>query len=116
MTETFTVRIYENGDQAGTKWCELPVEKGPDGERAFIGRDGIKQCCCNCRYRVRIVGHPWVTGGSIRDRVAWGCEGMRVMMDCEGDFDGAMTLSHEHGMCELWARRKNRRVDDRDES
>jgi hypothetical protein len=97
----FTVRIYKDGDQTGAKWCDPPKK----GELAFIdGRTGARKCCCNCRFRVRIVGHPWVTGGSISERVAWGCEGMRnEMACCDNDPDGAIFLCHEHGMCELWA-------------
>lgn len=59
------------------------------------------QCCCNCKYQLHLMGHPWVTGTSINKGT--GIYACKVLE--EPDRKGQVVISHKHGNCEMWEAR-----------
>ena len=57
------------------------------------------RCCCNCRYQVEIMSHPWnqMVGGRMKGPVTkvagYGCMGI--------DPKKIIFFEREHSMCEL---------------
>lgn len=58
------------------------------------------RCCCNCKYQVKIMRHPWntFTGGRMKGPITqiagWGCT-----LFCE-DNRGIVFFEQEHSVCE----------------
>ena len=61
-------------------------------------KENHDHCCCNCRYRHVVMGHPWVTNTSIMTPT-----GLFVCtyLACEDNSD-AYVASSAHGACEGW--------------
>mgnify|MGYP001558276140 CR=1 FL=1 len=55
------------------------------------------QCCCNCKWQLPLVKHPWnkieLFKGSVMDQIAWVC--------IVPDMEAAMVSDRGHGMCEM---------------
>ena len=60
-------------------------------------------CCCNCRYQMPIVAHPWNTSGfakgPISEIIGCGC--------IAPDTDRIVFFDSKHGMCEMHEFRDN---------
>lgn len=56
-------------------------------------------CCCNCKYQIEVMKHPWNKGGArgrITEQLGWVCSNP---LDVE---DGRVIFfDREHSMCEL---------------
>ena len=61
------------------------------------------QCCCNCKWQRKIVGHPWntrqTTKGSITKTIGYGC--------AEPEMEAIVMFDRVHGMCEMWTDKNN---------
>lgn len=56
------------------------------------------QCCCNCKNRFAVHGHPWITGTSIMKPT-----GLYVCTSKEyNDKSRYFMASGKHGACEAW--------------
>lgn len=59
------------------------------------------RCCCNCKWQVPIVGHPWNTGemhGSIRQIKGYGCT---VPISDTPSEKVIVFFEFKHSMCEM---------------
>lgn len=73
----------------------LPFDPG----RTCWKKKNRNQCCCNCKFRFAVNGHPWVTGTSIMTAT-----GLYVCTSKEsGDTSRRFMASGKHGACEGWA-------------
>lgn len=61
------------------------------------------QCCCNCKFQVRIYKHPLnkesFTKGSILDKIGYGC----LFPESIGK---VVFMDRRHGLCEVWKKKK----------
>ena len=69
-------------------------------ENSSAWHDG--SCCCNCLFRAMLMSHPWCNGMPVDHQIGWVCDirAMLLGLGCEGG-DRQVTLSREHGFCEL---------------
>ena len=60
-------------------------------------------CCCNCKFQVKINKHPSNIGfsdGSILETLGYGCEVFKYLE--EKDYSNTVIfMNSEHGMCEM---------------
>ena len=65
---------------------------------------GIGECCCNCANHFKDFHHPCTTGESIMKQRGWICF-------IDSDEDPCIMFSgwSEHGMCELWRQKKEKK-------
>ena len=71
------------------------------------------QCCCNCLYQAKVVGHPWNQIYK-RDNINHACTIFHTHHQIHGDKGwqtpneiGIIVLHEfEHGMCECWISRE----------
>jgi hypothetical protein len=47
------------------------------------------ECCCRCKHRLVVFGHPWVNGQSVLTPALFVC-----------DHKDQLTLCATHGLCE----------------
>jgi hypothetical protein len=72
--------------------CECALTgKQPDG----FPKSLLKRCCCTCKHRFTLCGHPWVDGKNMSDVVGYAC-GIFWMFDGQRRF----VMNQEHGVCE----------------
>lgn len=78
-----------------------PVLSAVQCEQGYKG-----DCCCNCRFQVKINKHPInpdYAKGSISETFGYGCEVFRLLKD--GSNDNQIIFSENiHGMCEMHCR------------
>lgn len=70
--------------------CCLTAEQHPGFPKSLL-----KCCCCTCKHRFTLYGHPWVDGKNTSDVVGYACGIFMV-------FDGQrrLVMNQEHGVCE----------------
>lgn len=69
--------------------------------KQVIGDKG--KCCCNCMFQIKICGHPWVTGTSIKTPTGlFACGAMMFMDDGNPKDKRSVMASDGHGLCEMW--------------
>ena len=64
------------------------------------------ECCCNCAKQLKLMKHPWnkeFGKGSITEQCGWVCT---MQFDDSSNKGEAVFYDFEHGMCEMYQRRK----------
>ena len=70
--------------------------------KGWAGEDGNTsgRCCCNCKYQVEVMRHPWNTSvggrmkGNITQNAGWGCR--------PPDFkEKIIFFEEQHSVCEI---------------
>lgn len=70
--------------------CQLNAKQDPHFPKSLMGR-----CCCTCRHRFTLCGHPWVDGKTMSDIVGYAC-GIFWFFDGEKH----LVMNQGHGVCE----------------
>lgn len=64
-----------------------------------------KECCCKCKYRVKIMKHPCnklkEAKGNISETMGYGCEVFRFMND-GSNHNQIIFMETRHGLCEMF--------------
>lgn len=64
--------------------------------------EGKGRCCCNCRYRLTLLKHPWNNGagkGRISETMGYACAPPDFVTET-GEKQGVF-FDHAHGLCEM---------------
>lgn len=79
-----------------------PCNKGWDDPLNSEGR-----CCCNCKFQLKLVKHPWNSDTLYKGRIIEqvmdnnGNDVYVCVMDTALGGDNAIAMDREHSMCEM---------------
>lgn len=82
------------------KKTKLPIR---DNSKCCLSE--YRECCCKCDFLYELCSHPFVDGKPITNHLGWVCIVMCVLDN------GSAILSDGHGLCEMFTKKKERKLD-----